>query len=100
MKMAPFFFRFAFFLILIIPGVSFAVEKGQMKLGFIYSGPIGDTGWTYAHERCRLQLEKTHPYIKTFSVPNVSTGDAKKVMQGMIDQGVRVIVATSWDYYP
>ena len=30
----------------------------KMKVGFIYIGPPGDHGWTYAHDQGRLQLEE------------------------------------------
>ena len=30
----------------------------KLKVGFIYLGPPGDHGWTYAHDQGRLMLEK------------------------------------------
>src|SRR5688500_3273139 len=30
----------------------------EMKVAFIYVGPIGDAGWTWAHDQGRLDLEK------------------------------------------
>ena len=29
----------------------------KLKVGFIYLGPPGDHGWTYAHDQGRLMLE-------------------------------------------
>ena len=37
-----------------------------IKVGFVYVGPIGDLGWTYAHDQGRLALEE--------AIPNVETG--------------------------
>jgi basic membrane protein A len=28
------------------------------KVAFVYVGPVGDMGWTYAHDQGRLYLEK------------------------------------------
>jgi len=30
----------------------------QVKAGFIYVGPVGDAGWTYAHDQGRQEMEK------------------------------------------
>ena len=31
-------------------------EKAPVKVGFIYVGPVGDGGWSYAHNEGRLFL--------------------------------------------
>ena len=31
----------------------------KIKVHFIYVGPVGDYGWTYAHDQGRRYLEKT-----------------------------------------
>ena len=35
---------------------AFAAEP--LKIGFIYLGPIGDFGWTWAHNKGRLALDR------------------------------------------
>ncbi len=35
-----------------------AVSADKTKVGFIYIGPPGDHGWTYAHDQGRLAIEK------------------------------------------
>jgi basic membrane protein A len=30
----------------------------DLTVGFVYVGPIGDGGWTYAHDQGRLALEE------------------------------------------
>ena len=42
-------------LLLAVPG-AIAAEK-EMKVGFVYVSPIGDAGWSYAHDQARLALE-------------------------------------------
>ena len=36
--------------------------KKPLKVGFIYIGPIGDYGWTHAHEQASQCLEKLSPW--------------------------------------
>jgi len=70
----------------------------KMKVGFIYIGPPGDGGWTYAHDQARMYLEKELEVetIYTESVPEDQ--QSEKVMKDMIDQGAKVIFATSFGY--
>lgn len=74
-------------------------EKPKVMAGFIYVGPIGDGGYTYAHDQGRLYLEKTLG-IKTIykeSVPETQQ-DVETTVKNMIDQGCNVIFATSFGY--
>ena len=34
-----------------------AFAQDKLKVGFIFLGPIGDYGWTWAHNKGRLALE-------------------------------------------
>ena len=34
------------------------IVEGMFNVAFVYVGPIGDGGWTYAHNDGRLYLEK------------------------------------------
>ena len=36
-----------------------------LKVAFVYVGPIGDMGWTYAHDQGRLDLAKAFPNVET-----------------------------------
>ncbi|MEW6623502.1 MAG: BMP family ABC transporter substrate-binding protein [Bacillota bacterium] len=74
-------------------------EPEEFKVGFVYVGPIGDAGWTYAHDQGRLYLENNVPGVKTFYVESVPEGaDAERVMTEMVQQGAKVIFATSFGY--
>lgn len=75
--------------------------KEDLTVGFIYIGPVGDGGWTYAHDLGRQYLEEElgAQGVKTIykeSVPEDQ--DSQKVMRDMIDQGADVIFATSFGY--
>ncbi len=74
------------------------VAKEEMKVGFIYVGPIGDGGWTYAHNEARLYVEEQLG-VQTFYKESVPEGpEVEKVLKDMIDQGANVIFATSFGY--
>ncbi len=75
----------------------FAEEK-KVKVGFVFTGPIADGGWTQQHNRGRLAVEKELGVETLYkeSVPN--TQESKKVMRDMIDQGANMIFATSFGY--
>jgi len=72
----------------------------KVKVGFIYIGPPGDGGWTYAHDQGRLYLEKElGDKVQTIFKENVPEDqEAEKVMRDMIDQGCKIIFATSFGY--
>lgn len=72
--------------------------EGKMKVGFIYVGPIGDGGWTYAHNEGRKQLEEELG-VETIYKESVPEGpEVEKVAQDMIDQGAKIIFATSFGF--
>ncbi len=70
----------------------------ELTVGFIYVGPIGDGGYTYAHDQGRLYLED-NMNVKTIykeSVPE--TQEVEQEIRNMIDQGAEAIFATSFGY--
>lgn len=75
-------------------------EEGENKIkaGFIYVSPIGDAGWSYAHEVGRQYLENELG-IETTYIESVDEGpDAERVITQLIEQGHNVIFATSFGY--
>ncbi len=67
-------------------------------IGFIYVGPIGDGGWTYAHDEGRQYVEEELG-VKTLYKESVPEGpEVEKVIADMVDQGASVIFATSFGY--
>ena len=38
--------------------LSSAAFAADVKVGFVYVGPVGDGGWTYEHDQGRLAVEK------------------------------------------
>ena len=49
-----------------------AIAAEPLKVAFIYIGPVGDYGWTWAHDKGRKELEAAlGGAVKTSYVENV-----------------------------
>ncbi len=77
-----------------------AGAEEPLKVGFVYVGPVGDAGWTYAHDQGRLALEKAlGAKVKTTYVENVPEGaDAERVIRKLAADGNKLIFTTSFGY--
>jgi basic membrane protein A and related proteins len=77
-----------------------AAKAEPLKIAFAYIGPVGDGGWTYAHDRGRKELEKElGDKIKTTFVENVpESADAERVIRDMAGQGNKLIFGTTFGY--
>ena len=71
-----------------------------LKIGFMYVGPVGDAGWTFAHDNARKSMEAEFgDKVKTTFVESVPEGpDAERVIRDLADQGNKLIFATSFGY--
>jgi basic membrane protein A and related proteins len=76
-----------------------AVREGMTNVAFVYVGPIGDGGWTYAHNQGRLYLEQNGDNIHTAYLESIDEGaDAERVIRSLARQGFDVIFTTSFGY--
>jgi basic membrane protein A and related proteins len=75
-----------------------AAEK--LKVGFIYTGPVGDFGWTYQHEVARQALVKAlGDKIDTTYLENVNEGpDSERSIEQLARAGNRLIFTTSFGF--
>jgi simple sugar transport system substrate-binding protein len=71
-----------------------------LKIAFAYVGPVGDGGWTFAHDNARKALEKEMgAKISTSFVENVpESADAERVIRDMVGQGNKLIFGTTFGY--
>jgi basic membrane protein A and related proteins len=77
--------------------VAFAAPK-ELKVGFIYVSPIGDAGWSYAHDLGRRAVAAL-PGVTTSYVESVAEGpDSERVILNMARKDFNVIFATSFGY--
>ncbi|HET8695510.1 MAG TPA: BMP family ABC transporter substrate-binding protein [Aquabacterium sp.] len=78
-----------------------AVAKSEpLKIAFAYVGPVGDAGWTYAHDQGRQAIEKEFgDKVKTTFVEKVPEGpDAERVLRDLVSQGNKLIFGTTFGY--
>ena len=71
-----------------------------LKIAFAYVGPVGDGGWTFAHDNARKAVEKEFgDKVQTSFVENVpESADAERVIRDMVGQGNKLIFGTTFGY--
>jgi basic membrane protein A and related proteins len=78
-----------------------AAQKPEpLKAAFVYVGPVGDAGYSYAHDLGRkFAVEKLGDKVQTSYVEKVAEGpDAERVVRDLVAQGNKVIFATSFGF--
>jgi basic membrane protein A len=81
-------------------GVISPTLNQPLKIAFVYVGPVGDAGWTFAHDLGRQAAETEYgDKIETTFVEKVPEGpDAERVIRDLVQQGNKIIIATSFGY--
>jgi simple sugar transport system substrate-binding protein len=76
------------------------VAAAPLKIAFAYVGPVGDAGWTYAHNQGRLAVEKEFgDKVVTSFVEKVPEGpEAERVIRDLVAQGNTLIFGTTFGY--
>ena len=78
-----------------------AVAKPEpLKIAFAYVGPVGDGGWTFAHDNGRKAVEKEFgdKVVTSFVEKVPEAADAERVFRDMIGQGNKLIFGTTFGY--
>ena len=77
-----------------------APATAPLKVAFAYVGPVGDGGWSYAHDTARKALEKEYgDRIVTSFVESVpESADAERVLRDMASQGNKMVFGTTFGY--
>ena len=72
----------------------------KLKVGFVYSGPVADVGWTYQHDLGRKMVEQTYgSQVETVFVEKVpESPDADRVIRQLADDGCKLIFTTSFGF--
>ena len=71
--------------------------KTKVKAAWVYVGPVGDHGWTYAHDQARKAVEKELG-IETAFIESVSEADAERVITNFARRGYSPIFTTSFGF--
>ena len=74
--------------------------SGPLKIAFAYVGPVGDGGWTFAHDNARKALEKEFgdKIVTSFVEKVPEAADAERVFRDMASQGNTLIFGTTFGY--
>lgn len=70
-----------------------------LVVGMIYVGEITDAGYNQAQHDGLMELKENLPCVQTLEAENVpESADAERVIENMIQQGARLIFATSFGH--
>ncbi|APW38704.1 BMP family ABC transporter substrate-binding protein [Rhodoferax koreense] len=77
-----------------------APKPEPLKIAFAYVGPVGDGGWTFAHDNARKALEKEmgDKIVTSFVEKVPESADAERVFRDMASQGNKLIFGTTFGY--
>ncbi len=77
-----------------------AAKAERLKIAFAYVGPVGDGGWTFAHDNGRKEIEKAFgdKVVTTFVEKVPESADAERVIRDMAAQGNKLIFGTTFGY--
>ena len=70
-----------------------------MKACYIYVGPIGDYGWTHAHDQGRLYVEGKFDWLETAYAESVPEADADRFLDRfVVEEECDVLFTTSFGF--
>jgi basic membrane protein A and related proteins len=84
-----------------VAAASAAPAKAEpLKVAFAYVGPVGDGGWTFAHDNARKAVEKQFgdKIVTSFVEKVPEAADAERVFRDMASQGNKLIFGTTFGY--
>jgi basic membrane protein A and related proteins len=71
---------------------------GKFSIAFVYVGPVGDGGWSYAHDLGRKHVEQKLG-VHTAYIESVSEGaEAEQVLRTLGRKGFNLVIGTSFGY--
>jgi len=74
--------------------------SAPLKVAFAYVGPVGDGGWTFAHDNARKALQQHFgdKIVTSFVEKVPEAADAERVFRDMASQGNKLIFGTTFGY--
>jgi len=82
------------------PAPAAPAKPEPLKIAFAYVGPVGDGGWTFAHDNGRkaVEAEFGDKVVTTFVEKVPEAADAERVFRDMVGQGNKLIFGTTFGY--
>ena len=77
-----------------------APKPEPLKIAFAYVGPVGDGGWSFAHDNGRKAIEKDFgdKVVTSFVESVPESADAERVLRDLAGQGNKLIFGTTFGY--
>ena len=82
------------------PAPAAPAKVDPLKIAFAYVGPVGDGGWTFAHDNARKAVEKEFgdKVVTSFVEKVPESADAERVFRDLAGQGNKLIFGTTFGY--
>jgi simple sugar transport system substrate-binding protein len=82
------------------PAAAAPTKAEPLKVAFAYVGPVGDGGWTFAHDNARKAVEKEFgdKVVTSFVEKVPESADAERVFRDLAGQGNKLIFGTTFGY--
>jgi len=92
--------RLALTLVLVLSaGLGLAQRSLEdLKIAFLYVGPVGDYGFSYAHDLGRQALVERFPGLQTTYVESVPEAEVEPFVDQLVSDGHNVIIGTSFGF--
>ena len=77
-----------------------APKPEPLKIAFAYVGPVGDGGWSFAHDNGHKAIEKEFgdKVVTSFVESVPESADAERVLRDLAGQGNKLIFGTTFGY--
>ena len=69
-----------------------------IKAAWIYVGPIGDYGWTHAHDLGRRYVDQEFDWLETHYIESVPEAECLAYIESLIGEGYTLIFTTSFGF--
>ncbi|MEQ1535228.1 MAG: BMP family ABC transporter substrate-binding protein [Burkholderiaceae bacterium] len=82
------------------PAAAAPAKAEPLKVAFAYVGPVGDGGWTFAHDNARKAVEKEFgdKIVTSFVEKVPESADAERVFRDLASQGNKLVFGTTFGY--
>jgi len=70
----------------------------RLKVGYIYVGPVGDFGWTYAHNEGRKWADNIFKNVDSSYIESVPEAESAGAIETLVNQGADLVITTSFGY--
>jgi len=81
-----------------VGAVAQSAEDETMKAAFIYVGPVGDYGWSHAHDVARKKVDEQFDWLETVYVESVDEAACEATIDQVVRDGADVVFTTSFGF--